>query len=472
MNKKAFTLVELIVVITILAVLATVWFISLQWYVVNGRDTVRVSDIKSIEKSLWLYALKESQYLQPVDWVSFTSSWVLLSTQWILDEKSLWKIWVFWNIKDPLSDEYYQYAINSQKNKYQILGLLEQQELSLLTSSYALWDVYPKLFWDEVWFIYESDNPFVNPENPIDIFNESNSLDIFINNEDINYGVTWSGIIKTLAPILSHMRSCKTLYELWSVKVSGLYKIVSEDWNVQEEFCEMEIKSWGWSLLAAAPADSVDFWNRYDEGIWKDPHYNFDIIDWYQDEEYLSKSYETLDTNEIMLCQENNTMCFIFPHKKNIPLYNFFRDNLSYIMMSYNLEKYSDIWNRNVLTSFLNTYNTTYFEKPAECWAIGINISWAEWFTTQIMWYGWDFDQPCIDPYWWWEVDGPIDNYGLWLWIYFWNTWYRRDSDYVEIPDLAWYQKYNIWWKYRDIWDDIKNWPAVFMSDTWYVFGR
>jgi len=268
------------------------------------------------------------------------------------------------------------------------------------------------------------------------------------------------------------MRSCKTLYELWSVKASGLYKIVSEDWNVQEEFCEMEIKSWGWSLLAAAPADSVDFWNRYDEGIWKDPHYNFDIIDWYQDEEYLSKSYETLDTNEIMLCQENNTMCFIFPHKKNIPLYNFFRDNLSYIMMSYNLEKYSDIWNRNVLTSFLNTYNTTYFEKPAECWAIGINISWAEWFTTQIMWYGWDFDQPCIDPYWWWEVDGPIDNYGLWLWIYFWNTWYKRDSDYVEIPDLAWYQKYNIWWKYRDIWDDIKNWPAVFMSDTWYVFGR
>ena len=44
-QKKAFTLVELIVVITILAILWTIAFISLQWYSRDSRDSVRISDM-------------------------------------------------------------------------------------------------------------------------------------------------------------------------------------------------------------------------------------------------------------------------------------------------------------------------------------------------------------------------------------------------------------------------------------------
>lgn len=478
MNNKAFTLVELIVVITILAILATLWFISFQWYVVSSRDTVRVSDIKSIEKSLWLYALKESTFLEPVESVTFTSSWVSMSQQWILDEETLWKLGVFWNLNDPLTEEFYRYAINPQKNKYQILGLFEQNNVSVFSQSYASTDKYPRLFWDEVGFIFESDNPFVTPENNIDIFDESNQLDIMVNNDSISYDVTWSGIIKKLSPVLNHMRSCKTLYDLWNVRSTGLYKIVSQDGNIQEEFCEMEVKSGGWSLLAAAPADSVDFWNRYDDGIWKNPSYDFSVIDWYHDQEYLSKSYESLATNEIMLCQENNTMCFVFPHKKNIPLYNFFRDNIRYKMVSYNMQRNNDIWKISTIDAYMKTFQTSNYIDFGlwDCWVLGINLWTDTSATTQLFGYGWDNDAPCIE----WTrlgnglglVDWFLDNYGLWLGMFFRNTWYKRQSDYVETPDLAWYQKYNILWKYRDIWDDMKSWPAIFMSDTWYVFGK
>lgn len=52
MLKKAFTLVELIVVITILAILSTIAFISLSWYQVDARDAKRASDIKSLETKL------------------------------------------------------------------------------------------------------------------------------------------------------------------------------------------------------------------------------------------------------------------------------------------------------------------------------------------------------------------------------------------------------------------------------------
>lgn len=46
--KRAFTLVELIVVITILAILWTIWFISLSWYSAEARDSKRITESKSL----------------------------------------------------------------------------------------------------------------------------------------------------------------------------------------------------------------------------------------------------------------------------------------------------------------------------------------------------------------------------------------------------------------------------------------
>ena len=53
-TKSAFTLVELIVVITILAILGTIAFISLQGYSAEARDSKRLSDVASIAKKVSL----------------------------------------------------------------------------------------------------------------------------------------------------------------------------------------------------------------------------------------------------------------------------------------------------------------------------------------------------------------------------------------------------------------------------------
>lgn len=53
-NTKAFTLVELIVVITILAILGTIAFISLQGYSAEARDSKRISDVSNIAKKVSL----------------------------------------------------------------------------------------------------------------------------------------------------------------------------------------------------------------------------------------------------------------------------------------------------------------------------------------------------------------------------------------------------------------------------------
>jgi prepilin-type N-terminal cleavage/methylation domain-containing protein len=56
-NSLWFTLVELIVVITILAILWTIAFISLQWYSAQARDSKRLSDIQNIKSSLELFSI-------------------------------------------------------------------------------------------------------------------------------------------------------------------------------------------------------------------------------------------------------------------------------------------------------------------------------------------------------------------------------------------------------------------------------
>jgi prepilin-type N-terminal cleavage/methylation domain-containing protein len=59
-TKKAFSLVELIVVIVILAILWTISFIALQGYSIDARDTKRLSDVKSllskinVEQTMWI----------------------------------------------------------------------------------------------------------------------------------------------------------------------------------------------------------------------------------------------------------------------------------------------------------------------------------------------------------------------------------------------------------------------------------
>lgn len=75
-NRKisGFTLVELIVVITILVVLGTIAFISLGGYAGNARDSSRVSDIANISKSLDVVYTRTSAYPKPDHSFSVTYS--------------------------------------------------------------------------------------------------------------------------------------------------------------------------------------------------------------------------------------------------------------------------------------------------------------------------------------------------------------------------------------------------------------
>jgi prepilin-type N-terminal cleavage/methylation domain-containing protein len=127
--KKAFTLVELIVVIVILAILWTVAYIYIINYNTNARDTVRITDIKSIRKTLDVYFYKEWNYPDPTDWVDVTYSWATAWTQWVFWVETRKKTWMISTIPlDPLTGNPYAYSVTNQKVEYQLWAALELKE--------------------------------------------------------------------------------------------------------------------------------------------------------------------------------------------------------------------------------------------------------------------------------------------------------------------------------------------------------
>ena len=125
-DKLAFTLVELIVVITILAILWTIAFISLQWYSKEARDSTRITDISSMKTGLELFQLWAGKYPLPTDWDEITYSWGLVWTQWTFWDTTFKNVWSIDKIPlDPITDKEYVYSTTNTRQEYQIAWVLE-----------------------------------------------------------------------------------------------------------------------------------------------------------------------------------------------------------------------------------------------------------------------------------------------------------------------------------------------------------
>ena len=155
---KAFTLVELIVVITILAILWTIAFISLQWYSKKARDSKRTSDMNNINTSLELHQVKRWYYPDPDLWGNVTYSWWIVWTQWNVWEQVTRQLKELRNIPlDPLTENQYTYSLLNTKKEYQIWAIFEWETVSQinLANTYAAWSQTYKarVTWNYNWVL-------------------------------------------------------------------------------------------------------------------------------------------------------------------------------------------------------------------------------------------------------------------------------------------------------------------------------
>jgi prepilin-type N-terminal cleavage/methylation domain-containing protein len=250
-QKQAFTLVELIVVITILAILWTIAFISLQWYSKDARDSIRISDISSMKTSLELFHLDAGKYPLPDD-----NEVVDYGTE------ALWYQWDFWSSvisnlsrsmtevpTDPLTDKKYVFSVANNKNEFEILSLLEWDSLALNNinqTNAASLVVTPKIDWTYNRVFIETANYIVPVpsiintevwEAPMTL--DSNNISSQIINWGENIPVQWNVISNTWA-LTWLVLSVYT----WSIDINTSN---SEKENVMQKIKD----AYTWSVLAS-----------------------------------------------------------------------------------------------------------------------------------------------------------------------------------------------------------------------------
>jgi prepilin-type N-terminal cleavage/methylation domain-containing protein len=155
MNRKkreGFTLVELIVVITILAILATIWFISFLWYASLARDGNRIHNISVIKRAIEYHKVTNSIFFLSENSIPITLSGTIVWYQWDVWKTNLGRIGITQGWTDPLDWEPYSYFLSW--NNAQILTLLENPKDESIgffnNQSYAAVDYsdrYPYFKW-------------------------------------------------------------------------------------------------------------------------------------------------------------------------------------------------------------------------------------------------------------------------------------------------------------------------------------
>lgn len=125
MKTKAFTIIELLVIVSIISILSTMWFIAYTNYATDSRDTNRISQVQNIWD--WLeFSLAKEESIDLKNPLTITIEWESYSRQWDITDNILKRIKFFWSWEDPSTKEPYILNLSKNNKDYDILSLLEK----------------------------------------------------------------------------------------------------------------------------------------------------------------------------------------------------------------------------------------------------------------------------------------------------------------------------------------------------------
>lgn len=178
---RAFTLVELIVVIAILAILSTIWFISFQGYTSQSRDSVRVSDMKIVEKALVLNNVTSGNYPVPGNIDANVTHW----KQWEVSKEVLARLqWISQVPVDPLTKTPMKYATTHDSKQFQLKYDLEAISQWKISQIYAR-NIAHKITWNyNGLFLVWNDNVYYSS-----IWLHSSGSTFYVNSWTVDFNI-------------------------------------------------------------------------------------------------------------------------------------------------------------------------------------------------------------------------------------------------------------------------------------------
>lgn len=335
---KGFTLVELLVVVTILSILAAVWFVSYSSYLTWARDTARIWELSAI--SSWLIIYRNKNPLPSPD-----NSVKILSAS-----KELWLQWNMWKDTlsaieyskegfDPLDKKPYSYYVSNSQQNYQLMGFLEKDKtvaFNLLDNSYAneYQGRFPYFEWDNLWILTnETNTPIqeidsVKTLGNIDISSTTDIYTVHFNTKD---SISWDfNILKFLAKVNKNNwkyctgkrwiiecpfqkadnidEYCKSTFYRWDTNQalidSPSWKICLKAW---ESWILMNFDNWPWQSAVwwdwcYPMLNDIKYWDGEKEfSLAKDP-------DMTKSRCYTRNANQTVK-NKFFILSENNFLC-------------------------------------------------------------------------------------------------------------------------------------------------------------------
>ena len=134
-KKKAFTLVELLVVIVIIWILAAIWFMNYGWYAGSAKDTARVKDLKTISEALELTLSKWVDLPQPDplgkdnlwqdSFISESYDGINFKTGLFWDQKRLEFKWDLASLPIDPNGTKYRYSVSDDGRYYVLTATME-----------------------------------------------------------------------------------------------------------------------------------------------------------------------------------------------------------------------------------------------------------------------------------------------------------------------------------------------------------
>lgn len=73
-NRKGFTLIEMLIVVAVIGVLASLVLVGLGPVQRQGRDARRIQDLRQVQTGLELYFVKNGEYPPTQDWAALTTT--------------------------------------------------------------------------------------------------------------------------------------------------------------------------------------------------------------------------------------------------------------------------------------------------------------------------------------------------------------------------------------------------------------
>lgn len=247
-KKKAFTLVEILVSISIIAIISSIWFLAFS----KNLETARIAEQKSkaIEIQKWLNILlqKDWKLPLPVDYNTIKDWNKILSFQWKIKKSLLEDIWI-----DNEIWEIFLYRVWFWRNSFSIW--------------YEKWDENIKsieTYWSDLGFIYEKGDIL---ERDLDL--NSWSLDIsniklilWKNKEEI---ITWNNLFDFLKVRNWIWSSCKDLIDSdSSLSWQNWIYFIRKQNSFLKVYCDMTSSWWWWTMILAQYENSYsDNWNTW-----------------------------------------------------------------------------------------------------------------------------------------------------------------------------------------------------------------